>query len=73
MYEVIIAEYSLAQQSFHVQPLSYAVKVNKEGVLRGHATDYLPIGVFENYEDANRFCGAFRRILEGNEWGEKAR
>lgn len=73
MTEQILAEYSAKQNCFHIEPLSHAIKINKEGVLRGHATDYLPIGVFENYEDANRFCGAFRRILEGNEWGEKAR
>jgi hypothetical protein len=52
---VIVVEFSVKQDAFHKHTLHRMVLSNIKNILRGKETDYLPIGVFETHEEADKY------------------
>ena len=59
-----VVEWSPSQKCFHVQTISEMIRDNQK-VFRGESiTDYLPIGIFQEYSDVERFIGKAHEVLE---------
>lgn len=56
----ITLEYSCKQGYFHISDLETICKDNVSAIKMGSPTDYLLIGVFDTYEEADRECARLR-------------
>jgi len=61
---VFAVEYSLSQNATHILSLRAMVANNRKNVLRAMRSDYVPIGLFNSREDAERFDLEFRPTLD---------
>ncbi|HQU84845.1 MAG TPA: hypothetical protein PKY59_17030 [Pyrinomonadaceae bacterium] len=52
---LFVVEYSLSTDSFHIHSVRVMLKNNLANIAKGHSTDYLPVGVFDNRADADKF------------------
>ena len=52
----ITLEYSVRQNCFHISDLETVCKDNMLGLSSGRPSDYLLIGIFESYEEADAEC-----------------
>lgn len=59
-----VAEYNPIQNIFHIQTLENTIQGNFRCVSEGWAHDYLLMGIFDHYQDANRFCDEMKKNLE---------
>lgn len=55
MKNKFVVEYSLSQDSFHVQSVMDMIKKNINTTLNGQKMDFLPIGIFDTNEQAHDF------------------
>lgn len=52
---MFVVEYSLASDAFQVYSIRAMTANNLRNIGRGHSTDYLPVGIFANRADADKF------------------
>lgn len=52
---ILVLEYSRSQLCFHVHSLTDALKSNLKSMLMGDPGDWVPVGLFANYEDLDRY------------------
>ena len=57
----IVVEYSLKQKAFHKQTFQEMLDRNLRNVLNGRHTDYLPIAIFDDTEEADLFISYTKR------------
>ena len=62
-YQVV--EYSIKQKCFHTHTLSDMITVNNRIISQNKSSDYLPIGMFDTYEEASKFIETMRPKLQG--------
>lgn len=60
---LIVLEYSVSQDCFHIQSLADMIKENMMQAFVKGSGDYIPIAVFENELDANDFSEKFRAAM----------
>lgn len=53
---IITLEYSPKQGCFHISDIETVCKNNKACIMIGRPTDYLLIGLFNSYDEADREC-----------------
>ncbi len=61
-YQVV--EYSVSQKCFHTHTLSDMLKVNIGSIIQNSPSDYIPIGMFETYEEASDYIQKVRPKIE---------
>lgn len=61
--KLFVVEYSIRQNSVSRSTLSNVIENNLKNVRRGHAYEYVPIGLFPPKEDADRFIEHFNHTL----------
>ena len=62
-----VVEWSPSQKCFHVESIEEMIRCNQR-VFRGETiTDYLPIAIFDNYEDVENFLAKGYSILKRKE------
>ena len=54
--KVIVAEYSVRNKSYNVTTLEEALRQNQETALKGLLNDYIIIGAFKTYDEADDAC-----------------
>ncbi len=52
---LFVVEYSLLSDAFQVHSIRAMTANNLKNIAKGHSSDYLPIGVFKNRQDADKF------------------
>lgn len=58
--DLIIVEFSVKQDAFHTSTAMDMLKNNINNIFLGKKVDYIPIGIFNTYEDANNFINSVR-------------
>lgn len=71
--KMYVAEYNPLQNIFHIQTLESTIQGNFRCVSEGWTHNYLLMGVFEHFQDANRFCDEMKKNLEKNTLAQVAR
>lgn len=61
--KLFVLEYSLNENVTHVRTLENVLKDNIRNVRNGQPKDYLPVGVFNSREEADRFNEQFSLII----------
>lgn len=64
LQNLIVVEYSVKQKACHKHTLAEMLKTNVDNISRNKSTDYIPIGVFNNHEDADIFIKAVHDAQE---------
>ena len=54
--EIIVAEYSVRNKAFNVTTFADAIRHNKETAEKGLLSDFIVIGAFETYDEAEEAC-----------------
>ncbi len=62
--ELWVVEYSAAQRCFHVDLLSDALEKNRRALLDREHPDFVPIGLFEDMNSAERFADHWIEIYK---------
>lgn len=52
---LFVVEYSVSTDAFHTRSLRKVLSNNLITVSKGDKSDYLPVGIFKNREDADKF------------------
>lgn len=55
MKELFVVEFSVNQQAFHKHTISEMLEVNIRTIFLRGKSDYLPIGIFNTSDDADKF------------------
>jgi len=61
--KLFVVEYSMRQNSVCRSTLANVIENNLNNVRRGHAYEYVPIGLFRSREDADIFITHFNHTL----------
>jgi len=56
-------EYSMTLNSVHRRSLRKVIENNQSNLRRGHASDFVPIGLFSSRDEADRFIEQFNHTL----------
>ena len=64
MGDLWVAEYSIKQGSYHVDPLSVVLRHNLDNIEHDADPGYVPIGVFQTDDEAYAFVAAHRKARE---------
>lgn len=62
--KLFVVEYSIVQDAMHVRSLRKMIENNLYNLGNGQPTDYVPIGLFLNREQADSFCIHFRQGID---------
>ena len=62
--KLFVVEYSITQGVTHVRTLGAAIQNNLRNLGKGIPSDFVPIGIFNSREQAERFYLDFYRTLE---------
>lgn len=62
--KLFVVEYSMVQDATHVRSLRKMIENNLNNLGNGQPTDYVPIGLFLNREQADAFCIHFRQGID---------
>ena len=62
--KLIVAEYSVKQNAFHVHNVEEMVKSNFVTAVQKRGSDYIPIGIFETEEQAHDFIEKVRPEIQ---------
>lgn len=54
------AEYSAKQDCFHVDMLERVLTMNQENALKKNSNDFIILGIFDDVDEADKFCTRFR-------------
>ena len=65
--DIVVAQYSQKRESFNVCVLSDAISNNREDAVKGVECDYVIIGAFASYDQAETACEKFQRTLDSCE------
>ena len=64
---VIVAEYNSRQKVYNICTLSWAIKNNKETARMGVGSDFIIIGAFASYDEAEEACEEMRLMQDAYE------
>ena len=64
-YQVV--EYSVKQKCFHTHTLNDMLSANVGSIIHNKSSDYIPIGMFDTYEEAHEFIETIRPKIELNQ------
>ena len=64
---IIVAEYNGRQKVFNICTLSWAIKNNRESAEKGIGNDFIIIGAFESYDEAEEACEEMQRKQDAYE------
>ena len=59
-----VAEYSFSQNDFHCDRLDVSIKRNQDAVKNNQQSDWIPIGIFETWEETQDFINEFEKKLK---------
>lgn len=57
-------EYSFSQKCFHIESLKDAICQNLSLLKHGGGTDYVMVGIFKSYEDAEKAASYSRKWVD---------
>jgi hypothetical protein len=61
--KIFVVEYSVLENSTHTRTLERVLRDNVSNVSRGLSKDYLPVGLFESRDEADRFVERFNLVI----------
>ena len=59
---MFFVEYSKLQNCFHIDEMEAMISINRRAFLKDLPVDFIPIGVFETFDDAFDFCSEMELI-----------
>lgn len=62
----IAVEYSIKQKAFNIDLLERVVDINKSMVLRGNESEYVIIGIFDEYKKATDYVKLIKEAMRKN-------
>ena len=65
--DIVVAQYSQKRESFNVCVLSDAISNNREDAVKRMDGDYVIIGAFASYDEAEAACEKFQLTLDSCE------
>lgn len=66
-----VAEYSIEQNCFHVETVKEMIEENIRCALTKVEPYYIPIGIFNEEEQAHQFIEKIRPKIQGKEYADK--
>ena len=69
----IVTEWSPSQRCFHVHSVWEMLEHNQRTFIRGNPNDFIPIGLFGNKKDLNKFMAGAREHRQKLEDSKKER
>ncbi len=64
MKELIVVEFSLSQKCFHKHTIGQMIETNQFNMMKRKQTDYVPVGVFNTHDEADKFIAATREVIK---------
>jgi hypothetical protein len=62
--KLFIVEYSMIQNATNIGTLDVVMENNRENLMKGNVSDYVPIGLFNSRAEADQFKIAFQPTLD---------